>query len=203
MSDEVFDISSYGELEVGGSSFFLIPPGKYKAQVDQAEWSVSKAGNQMLVTTGIITEVLSSRDPDAEDAVGKSATFYTVLSYRDKRSGKDKLHWDIPKFFGAADPKLNPRDPLMRAKTWKAKGAGLQAYVADNLPGKNFTFTAEVEERLAYDSDGELIYITDEDNQPIVDDNGEPQKLMRKSNNLTVGDFDAAKTGKKASSIVL
>ena len=201
---EVFDISSFGELEIGGGSFYLVPAGKYRAQVDQVEWTESKrSGRPMLVTTGIITEVISSSERDAEEAVGKSVTFYTVMTYTDKKTGKEKLHWDIPKLFGAADPKLNPRDPLARAKAWKAKGAALQEYVAERLPGKNFTFTAEVTTRPVFTPDGEPVYETDEDGMPIVDANGEPKSVTRASNNLSIVDFEAAKTGKKASSITL
>ena len=85
---EVFDISSFGELEIGGGSFYLVPAGKYRAQVDQVEWTESKrSGRPMLVTTGIITEVISSSERDAEEAVGKSVTFYTVMTYTDKKTG--------------------------------------------------------------------------------------------------------------------
>lgn len=204
MSEEIFDISSLGELEVGGGSFFLIPAGKYRAQVDQAEWTTSKrSGRPMINTTAVITEVISSKEPDAEEAIGKTVTFYTVLTYLDKRSGKDKLHWDIPKLFGAADPKLNPRDPLQRSKAWKAKGAGLQDYVADKLVGKNFSFTSEVVEQPAFDRDGQPIYIADENGEPVLDDNGEPKQLMRLSNNNSIGEFEVAKKTAKASSITL
>ena len=75
--------------------------------------------------------------------------------------------------------------------------------MAERLPGKNFTFTAEVTTRPVFTPDGEPVYETDEDGMPIVDANGEPKSVTRASNNLSIVDFEAAKTGKKASSITL
>lgn len=158
MSD--FNINDIGSLEVAVSQAWEpIPAGTYTFEVDEAEWTESKAGNDMIVVTFIC------RDEGHEGARFISRT---VLTYVDKKTGVRKIHWDIPTLAHAAGgEKLFPADPAKRKAALK-DGEAWMAKVAKGLVGKKAQLTIEVEAGRSYiDSNGE-------------EREGNPQNVLKK-----------------------
>ena len=78
-----------------GGAFELIKPGKHHAYVSSVEVTESKSsGKPMLVVEWTV-------DGDDSEA-GKTVLDRTVFTIKSKRTGKEQIHFNLPKYFGAA-----------------------------------------------------------------------------------------------------
>ena len=78
-----------------GGAFELIKPGKHHAYVSSVEVTESKSsGKPMLVVEWTV-------DGDDTEA-GKTVLDRTVFTIKSKRTGKEQIHFNLPKYFGAA-----------------------------------------------------------------------------------------------------
>lgn len=122
-------------------------PGEYPIEVNAAEWRVSRSGNEMLVTTWEIKG-------DSE-AAGQVFSDFTVLSYRDRATGRQKPHWNIPKYFEGASvwpDTTAERNALVEPPNFPTT----KARVVEGLVGK--TATGYIDKSPYQRDDGETGY---------------------------------------------
>lgn len=173
-----------------GGAFELIKPGKHHAYVSSAEVTESKSsGKPMLVVEWTI---------DGEDTeAGKTVIDRTVFTIKNKRSGKEQIHFNLPKYFGAADQW--PNNPAeLKAKLSPAQVDSTVEAVVTGLDGVGAELDIAVDEgRKRFDQNGQPVYKTDEDGEYITDENGNfVQDTWNPSNSVKRLVFDP----KKASS---
>lgn len=121
--------------------------GEYPLEVNAAEWRVSHAGNEMLV---IIWEIKGD-----SKAAGQVFSDFTVLSYRDRETGRQKPHWNIPRYFEGAG--VWPETTAERnALVEPANFPTTKARVVEGLVGK--TATGYVDKSPYESYDGETRY---------------------------------------------
>lgn len=113
------------EYEVASSGFEILEPGTYAMKVEGAEFGESKSGNPMFTVTLVTDD-------------GKPLTYYQVLIFTNKQTGRPNIHWGIPDMVRAVDPKLFPEESADRKKVmqdieaWAAKiTAGLVGVAAE------------------------------------------------------------------------
>ena len=161
------DIST---LEIGGGNFDPPSVGTHHFVIDGAEWGVSKSsGKDMLTVTWVV-------DDDDDPDVGLQITDYVVLTYFDRKKGKEVLHWNIPRYFGAAG--VWPSDVKARQKLFSAANAK-KTYdkVATGLIGKGASITLVKDKSKPrpnldddgneqYDEDGNVLYYPQ---RPVID----------------------------------
>ena len=161
------DIST---LEIGGGNFDPPSVGTHHFAVDDAEWTVSKSGKDMLKVSWVIDD---EDDPD----VGKEIIDYVVLTYHDNKKDKEVLHWNIPRYFGAAG--VWPTSTKERQKLFATAAAADKTYkkVATGLIGKGASITLvkdkskprpnlDEDGNEQYDEDGNVLYYAQ---RPVID----------------------------------
>lgn len=174
-----FDPTSIATLEVGGSNFKVLDEGSYEFEVDSAEWGQSKKGVPMLTVTFVGTDDKSS---------GATFTDRVVITYPNRKTGKDVIHWNIPMYAHVAGgEKLFPADAKKRAAVLKDFEKWQDA-VAKGLIGKKAVLDLEVQE-----------------GTPYLDPKTGDEKQGYASNSVARNGYHWADTGntKSASSVVI
>lgn len=171
-----------------GGAFELIKPGKHHAYVSSAEVTESKSsGKPMLVVEWTI---------DGEDTeAGKTVIDRTVFTIKNKRTGKEQIHFNLPKYFGAADQW--PNNPAeLKAKLSPAQVDSTVEAVVARLEGVGAELDIAVDEgRKRFDQNGQPVYKTDEIGEYITDENGNfVQDTWNPSNSVKRLVFDPKKT---------
>lgn len=171
-----------------GGAFELIKPGKHHAYVSSAEITESKSsGKPMLVVEWTID--------GADTEAGKTVLDRTVFTIRNKRTSKEQIHFNLPKYFGAADQW--PNNPAeLKAKLSPAQVDSTVEAVVTGLEGVGAELDIAVDEgRKRFDQNGQPVYKTDEDGEYITDENGNfVQDTWNPSNSVKRLVFDPKKT---------
>lgn len=171
-----------------GGAFELIKPGKHHAYVSSVEVTESKSsGKPMLVVEWTV-------DGDDTEA-GKTVLDRTVFTFKSKRTGKELIHFNLPKYFGAAGQwPSNPAE--LKAKLSPAQIDSTVQAVEEDLEGVGAMLDIAVDEgRKRFDQNGQPVYKTDENGDPITDESGNPvQDTWNPSNSVKRLTFDPKKT---------
>lgn len=159
-----FDVN---DMEIGGD-FVPVSPGKHHASISSVELGQSKkSGAPMLIVDWTV-------DGEDDADAGRTVRDFCVLFYTNKKTGKNVIHFNIPRYFGAAGQW--PTKPADRAKILApAKLQGTFDKVLKALPGVGATLTTELRQGgPRVDKMGEPVYEMEDDGvTPKTDENGE------------------------------
>lgn len=137
-----WNLGDFGNLEVSqGGAWEPIPEGTYEFEVDSAEWTATGPNSKRPGTPMLTVEFIGT----SGEASGQKFTERVVLMYKDRRSGKDVIHWNVPLFARAAGgDKLFPEDAGKRATAMKNFESWAEK-VKSGLIGKKATITLSIE----------------------------------------------------------
>jgi len=110
---------------------------------------------------------------DGDDTeAGKTVLDRTVFTIKSKRTGKEQIHFNLPKYFGAAGQwPSNPAE--LKAKLSPAQIDSTVQAVEEGLEGVGATLDIAVDEgRKRFDQNGQPVYKTDENGEPLTDESG-------------------------------
>ena len=133
---------------------------------------------------------------DGDDTeAGKTVLDRTVFTIKSKRTGKEQIHFNLPKYFGAAGQwPSNPAE--LKAKLSPAQIDSTVQAVEEGLEGVGAVLDIAVDEgRKRFDQNGQPVYKMDENGGPITDESGNPvQDTWNPSNSVKRLTFDPKKT---------